>query len=98
MWKWVAVGVLVIVVGASVYLARPIVHAAGAATEHVARRSCLCVFVSGRTLAACVAEMPPDVSGVEAEVLPEERAVRARISFIAERTARYDGGSACTVE
>jgi hypothetical protein len=38
------------------------------------------------------------VSGVEVELLEEERAVRARISFVAERTARYDGDSACTLD
>jgi hypothetical protein len=98
MWKWIAIVVVVLVVGVGVYLARPIVYAAGIATEYVARRSCMCVFVSGRTLPACIAEMPQDVSGVEAEVIPEQAAIRAHISFIAERTARYDGGSACTVE
>jgi hypothetical protein len=98
MWKWVALAVAVIAVALGVHLARPVVHAAGVATEYVAHRSCLCVFVSGRTLSACIAEMPQDVSGVEAEVLSEERAIRAHISFIAKRTARYDGGSACTVE
>jgi len=38
------------------------------------------------------------VSQVEAELLEEERAVRAWISFVAERTARYDGGSSCTLD
>jgi hypothetical protein len=38
------------------------------------------------------------VAQVEAELLEEERAVRAWISFVAERTARFDGDSACTLE
>ena len=71
---------------------------AGAAAEYVARRACLCVYVSERSLARCLVEMPDMVSQVDAELLEEERAVRAWISFVAERTARYDGSSACTLD
>jgi hypothetical protein len=35
---------------------------------------------------------------VDAELLEEERAVRAWISFVAERTARYDGSSGCPLD
>jgi hypothetical protein len=38
------------------------------------------------------------VAQVDAELLEEEKAVRAWISFVAERTARYDGSSACTLD
>jgi len=38
------------------------------------------------------------VAQVDAELLEEERAVRAWISFVAERTARYDGSSACVLD
>jgi hypothetical protein len=97
-WKWLVLGIVVIAGAVGVYLGRPIVHAAGAATEYVARRACLCVYASGRSLPACIVEMPEQVSSVEAELLPEERAVRARISFIAVRTARYREGSGCPLD
>jgi len=97
-WKWIALVLLLLVVGMAVFSVRPILHQAGAAAEYVARRACLCVYVSERSLARCLVEMPGMVSQVEAELLEEERAVRAWISFVAERTARYDGISACTVD
>jgi hypothetical protein len=74
---------------------RLVVHQAGAATDYVAGRACACVFVSEQSLASCLVEMPGRVSQVDAKVLGEERAARAWISFVAERTARYDGSSGC---
>jgi Ni,Fe-hydrogenase I cytochrome b subunit len=97
-WKWVAVVLVVVLVGAGFYFGRPIVQSAGFAAEYVAKRACLCVFVSGRELVPCLIEMPEVVAAVEVEVLEEERAVRAWISFIAERTARYSEDSGCTLD
>jgi hypothetical protein len=54
--------------------------------------------VSERSLASCPIEMPGMVSQVDAEVLEGERAVRAWISFVAERTTRYDGSSGCPLD
>ena len=97
-WKWIALVLLVLVVGMAYYSVRPILQQAGAATEYVARRACLCVYVSERSLARCLVEMESMVAQVDAELLEEEKAVRAWISFVAETTARYDGRSTCTVD
>jgi hypothetical protein len=97
-WKWIAFLLLLLIVGMAYYSVRPILQQAGAATEYVARRACLCVYVSQRSLARCLVEMPGMVAQVDAELLEEERAIRAWISFVAESTARYDGGAACTVD
>ena len=97
-WKWIALVLLLLVVGVAYHSVRPILYQAGAATEYVARRACLCVYVSERSLARCLVEMEDVVAQVDAELLEEEKAVRAWISFVAERTARYDGGSACTLD
>ena len=97
-WKWIALVLLLLVAGMAYYSVRPVLHQAGAATEYVARRACLCVYVSQRSLARCLVEMEDVVAQVDAELLEEEKAVRAWISFVAERTARYDGSSACTLD
>lgn len=97
-WRWIVLALLLAVVGMAFLTVRPILYQAGAATEYVARRACLCVYVSERSLARCLVEMESMVAQVDAELLEEEKAVRAWISFVAERTARYDGSSACTVE
>jgi hypothetical protein len=97
-WKWIVLALLLVIAGMAFFSVRPILYQAGAATEYVARRACLCVYKSERSLARCLVEMPGMVAQVEAELLEEERGVRAWISFIAERTARYDGSSSCTLE
>jgi hypothetical protein len=97
-WKWIVLALVLLVVGMAYYSVRPVLRQADAAAEYVARRACLCVFVGEQSLARCLVEMSPMVSQVEAELLEEERAVRAWISFLAESTARYDGSSACTLE
>ena len=97
-WKWIVLALLLAIVGMAFFTVRPIVHQAGAAAEYVARRACLCVYVSERSLARCLVEMPGMVAQVDAELLEEERAVRAWISFVAERTARYDGRSGCPLD
>ena len=95
---WQAGGAFLLVLGMAYYTVRPILQQAGAATEYVARRACLCVFVSERSLARCLVEMEGMMSQVESELLEEEKAVRAWISFVAESTARYDGSTACTLD
>jgi hypothetical protein len=97
-WKWIVLALLVMVAGIAFFWARPILSQADAAAEYVARRACLCVYVSERSLARCLVEMPGMMSQVEAELLEEERAVRAWISFVAERTARYDGSTSCSLD
>ena len=97
-WKWIALALLLVVVGMAWYSVQPVLNQAGAATEYVARRACMCVFVSERSLARCLVEMPGMVSQVEAELLEEERAVRAWIPFVAEHTARYDESSGCALD
>jgi hypothetical protein len=97
-WKWIAlIGVALLVAG-GFYVARPILQEAAAATAYVAQRGCLCVFASGRSLAACQAEMPDMVAQVQAELLEEERSVRAFIPYVVERTARYREGGGCPLE
>ena len=97
-WKWIALVLLLVVAGMAYYSVRPVLRQAGAATEYVARRACLCVYVSERSLARCLVEMEGMVAQVDAELLEDEKAVRAWISFVADSTARYDGGSACTLD
>jgi len=97
-WRWVVLAGLALALGAALYAVRPILRGADAAAEYVARRACLCVFADGRSLPACLSEMPDVVAQVEAELLEEERAVRAHLSILATRTARFQGGTLCTVD
>lgn len=97
-WRWTALIAVALLVAGGLYVARPILHQAEAATTYVAQRGCLCVFASGRSLAACRAEMPEIVVQVEAELLEKERAVRAFIPYLVERTAYYREGGGCPLK
>jgi hypothetical protein len=97
-WKWGVLALVLILAGAGFYFIRPVLGMAGVASEYVARRACLCVFVGGGDLPTCMLTMPDMLWQVEAELLEEERAVRARLSFLAQRTAHHRGGLDCTLD
>lgn len=97
-WKWIALIAIALLVAGGFFVVRPILREAGAAAAYVAQRGCLCVFASGRSLAACRAEMPEIVVQIEAELLEDQRAVRAFIPYLVERTARYREGGGCPLE
>jgi hypothetical protein len=97
-WKWIALVVFALLLAGGFHVARPILRQAGGAAAYVAQRGCLCVFASGRSLAACRAEMPDVVVQIEAELLEDKRAVRAFIPYLVERTARYQEGGGCPLE
>ena len=97
-WKWMALAVFAALLAGTFYIGRPILHQARGAAAYVAQRGCLCVFASGRSLAACRAEMPEMVVQVQAELLEDGRAVRAFIPYLVERTARYQEGGGCPLD
>ena len=86
-WKWIALALLLLVAGAAFFRLRPVLHQAEAAAEYVARRACLCVYVSERSLASCLAEMPGEVWQVEAELL-EEKSIGSRSWRITGKASR----------
>ena len=95
-WASLAGFWLILVVGALVHR-----YAAGAVeigAGYVAKEACSCIFIAGRELESCRQDMPEMMDSIEAEVLREERAVRAFSTGLGERIARYatDGGG-CTL-
>jgi hypothetical protein len=97
-WKWFALVLLAIVIGVAVYSVQPVLRQAKFGTDYVAKRACLCVFASERPLVHCILEMPEVMGQVEAQVLEEEKAVRANISFVASSTARYSEDAGCRLD
>ena len=97
-WKWIALAVFALLLAGGFTVGRPVLREARGAAAYVAQRSCLCVFAGGRSLAACRAEMPEMVVQIEAELLGEERAVRAFVPYVVERTARYQEGGGCPLD
>jgi hypothetical protein len=65
---------------------------------YLAKVACSCVYIAGRDLAACRADLPAYLGTMEAELLPDPGGVRARSAlFGIERVARYTEGRGCTL-
>ena len=65
---------------------------------YVAKEVCSCIYVGERDFESCRLDVPAVMDSIEAEVLGDERAVRAFVPYLGERVARFsaDGGG-CTL-
>lgn len=95
-WASLAGFWVILVVGALVY--RYATGAVEVGAGYVAKEACSCIFIAGRDLESCRQDMPEMMDRLDAEVLRDERAVRAFVTGLGERIARYapDGGG-CTL-
>lgn len=65
------------------------------ATRFVARMSCSCVFVSGRTLDACLADLPAQAQWMD--VALDGAGIRASVLWI-EGRAGFEEGRGCRLQ
>jgi hypothetical protein len=93
----VATALAALVVSAGFALAR-IQRLVAIGAGYVAKQGCSCVFIGGRTLDACRADMPESMRDIQAELLPEARAVRAWVGALGARTASFRDGTGCTLD
>lgn len=93
--KWIGVAALVMVIAAAVILGPRIYRLSNIGAGYIAKQMCSCIFVAERDFDSCRQDMPPDMFRVKAEIL--DRGVKAWVSGIVERTARYTPGTGCTL-
>ena len=67
------------------------------ATGFTAHLSCSCVFVSGRDLHACIADLPPETRYLDIALDRESRQVRVSALWVAN-VARYEEGRGCKLQ
>ncbi|MBK7171098.1 MAG: hypothetical protein IPH83_18320 [Gammaproteobacteria bacterium] len=67
------------------------------ATRYAARMSCSCVFVTGRDLQACLADLPPQAQWLDIEADRAVQRVTARVLW-ATGSAHYTEGRGCRLE
>jgi hypothetical protein len=66
---------------------------------YLAKYACSCVYVAGRELASCRADLPASMATLEATLLPGRSGVRARDAlFGLERVAQHAEGRGCTLD
>ncbi len=94
----VAAAVVVALVVAAALFVPGMAQRSSMGSGYVAKQLCSCVFVAGRDLADCPADLTESSDPVRAEVLTAEQAVRAWVPLLAERRATYTDGTGCTLE
>ena len=67
------------------------------ALRFVARMSCSCVFVSGRALPACLADLPAETRWLDVNVDPVSQKVSASALWL-KGEARYQEGRGCQLQ
>jgi hypothetical protein len=92
-WYAIAAFWVILVVGALVWEHLRDQSAVGAG--YVAKETCSCVFVGGRSLESCRADVPPSMDRVQV-ALGEDR-VRAFVPGLAERIARHEPPYGCVL-
>ena len=93
--KWGAIVLLVVLAAGAVLVGPRVYRLSGIGAGYIAKQMCSCVFVGERDFDSCRQDMPPDMFRVKAEVL--DGGVRAWVTGITERTARYRPESGCTL-
>ena len=89
----VALGLLVTLLAGCSRVEQPVTYAA----RFVARMSCSCVFVTGRDLPACLADLPPEATWLRVHVDEAARLVRANALWL-QGEARFTEGRGCQLQ
>ena len=67
------------------------------ATRYAARMSCSCVYVTGRDLQACIADLPPQAQWLDVDADSAAQRVTARVLW-KTGSAHYTEGRGCRLE
>lgn len=93
--KWLAVAVVVLIALAAVVVGPRVYRLSTIGAGYIAKQMCSCIYVGEREFDSCRQDMPPDMFRVKAEVI--DGGVRAWVTGVTERTARYRPESGCTL-
>ena len=94
---WTAALVLLAaLVAAAVYGPR-LRRMAGVGAGYVAKQTCSCMYLAGRSFDACRSDLPASMDRIRAKVLDGVEGVRADALFL-ERRAQHIPGRGCTLQ
>ncbi len=66
-------------------------------TGYAAKQLCSCIFVAGRSLDSCRADLLPEMDAIDAEPTRDGDGIRAWVPGISERFAYHDAATGCTL-
>ena len=96
-WQQVLLAALALVLVIAVVGWRRLAYQADVGAGFVAKTVCSCMFVAGRSLYSCRADVPTSMDRVMAETRDGEHAVRGFVTFFASRTATWEPRTGCTL-
>lgn len=95
---WILGGIALAAVAGGGAYAVQVADQAGVAAAAMAKVNCSCVFVDGRTPAACRADDPPGFAQVVVEIDEKAKTATGRVLGVVTRRATYAEGYGCTLE
>jgi hypothetical protein len=93
--KWIIGGAVVAVLAAGAWFGRDAAAFADIGTAYAAKQTCSCVFVSGRTLESCRADLPA-APGVDLKIAVSGDEVTASALGLFKASARFENGYGCS--
>ena len=96
---WIALVLILGMAGAGFAYLPGFRKATAVGAGFVAKQMCSCVYVAGRSFESCRPEMMEEMAQVRSEALAdgEETGVRAWVTLLAERRARFHEDFGCTL-
>ena len=95
---WIAAGLVGLIALAGLLWGPRAVGMAQVGVGYVAKQVCSCVYVAGREVDSCRADLMPSMDPIDVQVLSDREGVRASVLMGAvERTALHHAGSGCTL-
>ena len=95
---WIAAGLIGLITLAGLLWGPRAVGMAQVGVGYVAKQVCSCVYVAGREVEACRADLMPAMDPIDVHVLGDREGVRSSLLMGAvKRTALHHAGSGCTL-
>ena len=95
---WIATGLIGLITLAGLLWGPRFLGMAQVGVGYVAKQICSCVYVAGREVGSCRADLMPSMDPIDVQVLRDREGVRASLLMGAvERTALHHPGSGCTL-
>lgn len=95
MTRWIAIAVFWVLLVAAALTWEWMRDRSTVGAGYVAKEVCSCVFVGGRSLDSCRADVPAVMDRVEVELGPDR--VRASVPGLVERIARHEPPFGCVL-
>lgn len=88
----------VLVTASAIWMVMGFIRSADVGAAAMAKVSCSCVFVEGRSLEACRADDPPGFEGVTVSINDDAHLATGSVLGLIHRAARYNTNTGCTLE